>query len=109
MTTIAKHTPGPWVVTRRVGIVHGISAASDWTGRPETFATVAKAWSQTNAALIAAAPEMLDALKNLLDQSRCNRQEYYERSRGTWSKERVNMTSAAELIAAKAIAKAEGR
>ncbi len=63
------HTPGPWeIVSRFVGplyIVADVSTAIDKSGKMEiahvgadTFAT-----AQANARLIAAAPELLDALE----------------------------------------------
>lgn len=53
--------------------------------------------------------ELLAALKELLNQSRTNRAVHYERGGSRFSNERINMNSAAEVRASKAIAKAEGR
>lgn len=60
MSTV-KHTPGPWVYTKQVGIAHGISAAKD-AGSNAAWASVAKVWSAGNVSLIAAAPELLEVL-----------------------------------------------
>lgn len=65
----------------------------------------------TLAKQFAAAPDLVEALQNLLDQSKTNRAEYFdtEQMGRRWSNERVNMTSAAELMATKALAKAAGK
>jgi len=67
--TQAKHTPGPWI----------IEAVAGWLEiqNEETLYTVAKingngAGPQANAALIAAAPELLEALQKLLLSVRSN-------------------------------------
>lgn len=55
-----RHTPGPWVADRD-GIEYSIYAASinDY---------IADVWDEANAHLIAAAPELYEALKGMLDQ-----------------------------------------
>lgn len=97
-----KHTPGPWLVgdlsvSEIVGInrehicrIDGLPPDSSWLDGERRIA---------NAHLIAAAPELLDALKNalnVLDGVACGHL-------GT-----VQMESRAIKIARQAIAKAEG-
>lgn len=61
----AKHTPGPWEIERGYSTIIksiGPCVADEYAG---------SAWlevSEANARLIAAAPELLDALKELLDR-----------------------------------------
>ena len=62
---MAKHTPGPWYSRNGSSPHFQGQIASESTG-----ATVAISYSDedgANARLIAAAPELLDALQNLLD------------------------------------------
>lgn len=67
----SKHTPGPWIATASDNGEWGIDAASGWG-----IATVAGSAgdgpgndeSDANARLIAAAPELLEALEHLVDQ-----------------------------------------
>ena len=64
------HTPGPWILRRHVnGPIADIYAPHD---RPDCLATTAfHGWTfaemEANARLIAAAPDMLEALEGLLD------------------------------------------
>ena len=58
-----KYTPGPWTVD--------IQGASSYVRECQTSPfekgqMIAKTWGETNARLIAAAPEMLEALENAL-------------------------------------------
>lgn len=69
------HTPGPWVV------VNGTAVAPQWAPRERVAKTIAVnlradedgafpevgEWQHADARLIAAAPELLDALKESLD------------------------------------------
>ena len=54
-----QHTPGPWTAHNGFVLEHGEVLASCIAGRGRTWEE-----NQTNAALIAAAPEMLEALEN---------------------------------------------
>lgn len=71
-----QHTPGPWII--RVG-TNLLTRYIDFTGTPDhTACTVAEIWpeddcgesiemAEANARLIAAAPDLLEALRLLLD------------------------------------------
>ena len=91
----AKHTPPPWVVANGVQI------------RSERH-QIAKVWmmrngeGNANARLIAAAPELLEALEEALNQLGTLQLDHKER----WSNERTNMVSAARLKGHRAITKA---
>jgi hypothetical protein len=56
---MSKHTPGPWVVFK-----DDKDGAVEVMAGPECIAYIYRA-RRNNAALIAAAPELLEALKNL--------------------------------------------
>ena len=66
---MSKHTPGPWVVSRDSGLNIYITQPSELPGRrPGYYAEVRRFTPDTeqveaNARLIAAAPEMLEALE----------------------------------------------
>ena len=65
-----KHTPGPWVVMPRGH--NGIEAVQVWPERDGEGRICTMMNSQhenANARLIAAAPELLDACKKMLDVS----------------------------------------
>lgn len=62
MSTTTTHTPGPWTLTNSGDIAFSASAGfapSTWGNRSPL--------SEADARLIAAAPELLDALKTLVD------------------------------------------
>jgi hypothetical protein len=62
-----KHTPGPWCVKRdKTGLPY-IGVVSDPSDYPGTVATVDGGYPEGDARLIAAAPDMLDALKRIAD------------------------------------------
>ena len=62
---MAKHTPGPWHVGMKPGpIVYGEDGAQV---APLHVPMVPKEENRANARLIAAAPELLEALENLLE------------------------------------------
>ena len=67
MTTQATHTPGPWYSTPTAGHeMHGQSAiASEANGKTVAIAYDGKA----DAHLIAAAPEMLEALRAMVSRA----------------------------------------
>lgn len=66
----AKHTPGPWIMARRDGVPHGDSDNLGWDwdmGDHEPPSPMRGIVSlEADARLIAAAPEMLDALAGLV-------------------------------------------
>ena len=71
---MSGHTPGPWVATERSGY-HEILAPctdADWYGREKMHAVayvdteIDEAEQNANARLIAAAPDLLEALTNLV-------------------------------------------
>ena len=68
---MTEHTPGPWMVTPDHDEGIGWRHVSSF---PEGFGDIATTWSgkhgdasEANARLIAAAPDMLDALEELVD------------------------------------------
>ena len=90
---MGKHTPGPWVLDEVVGAVYATTKEGAYVRLADTFNTEDEIPEEEDAAnlhLIAAAPELLAALKAI-------RKEYAGIS-DTWSK-----------AADTAIAKAEGR
>ncbi len=100
----AQHTPGPWNVATygdvlRLHVKRGslsLAEILEWSAGPESRAQV-----EANARLIAAAPDLLDALKELVDTV-------------DLSKLKVRKTKDFGIMvrhaaATKAIAKAEGR
>jgi hypothetical protein len=72
---VTTHTPGPWTVGQRHGAnTHVTGPRSDPTGRPyRTIPGIVVAFVQSpeDAALIAAAPDLLDQLKEMAAQHRC--------------------------------------
>jgi hypothetical protein len=60
-----KHTPGPWLIDERAGSLAVVMARTD----PEfnEYVTICSALPQ-NARLIAAAPDLLEALRMITDQ-----------------------------------------
>lgn len=78
MTT--KHTPAPWTINKTWGTIEGpqeqeICAIhpADASGRREPRAT-----ARANAALIAAAPDLLEALKAIVNHWRAHDDAYFE-------------------------------
>ena len=68
---MTKHTPGPWILDRRTdaNVIgdHGRSVASAG-GYSDNFSDdTCLVENRANATLIAAAPDMLDALQNILN------------------------------------------
>ena len=74
-----KHTPGPWTIEYRgdngsrissqLGIIHGPRGSSDWVCDVGLLHEGDGSGSDANAHLIAAAPELLEALRTVLDAS----------------------------------------
>lgn len=64
-----EHTPGPWTTEGRY-ILYG--EKNDWLATVERFHGEYEAESQANARLIAAAPELLEALKGILEIGKRN-------------------------------------
>lgn len=67
--TKTKYTPGPWAVSGREVLMSvrnagGATRMDGWKGSAFNIATPEE--HQANACLIAAAPELLEALKNML-------------------------------------------
>jgi hypothetical protein len=89
---MAKHTPGPWTDRNGDGEVDGYV----WAGDTVICGLGDKARQRADARLIAAAPDLLYALKAMLKHYD------YSRVKG-WS------PSSAALRAQAAVAKAEGR
>jgi hypothetical protein len=76
MNTTTEHTPGPWAVNcthpRRSRVRYAYVVEAAYATNPYGFKTPicpgnGGSEAQANARLIAAAPEMLEALKNLID------------------------------------------
>lgn len=68
MQAVTKHTPGPWVVQRidiDCGIIQWAVELPDMRVIARTGADVSVAQDKANARLIAAAPDMYEALINL--------------------------------------------
>lgn len=63
----SRYTPGPWKLGKRVGTIEGSFDTRTW-GVEQNGGEVALAYSLENAILIAAAPEIFDALKELVGE-----------------------------------------
>jgi hypothetical protein len=57
------HTPGPWQITRAKGLPHAIVAPHPEIGTIPVATVVIANHHEANASLMAAAPELLSALK----------------------------------------------
>ena len=75
------HTPGPWAITRNVSTLSIVPQSAEMPDIKPTLATISK-WpreavneSEANARLMAAAPELLEALIDLLYQAKLSEQE----------------------------------
>lgn len=69
---MSKHTPGPWNqghsdVGKEVVFLNGLTEPEKTLGPDDTWIDCV---TEANARLIAAAPELLDALQRLLEQTR---------------------------------------
>ena len=93
MKTESRHTPGPW----RVGDAgHTVFGPPNGNPSPETIANVR---GRSNARLIAAAPEMLEALKSIADGIVMDQSKPYDH---------IDTVLAYQKLARAAIAKATG-
>jgi hypothetical protein len=69
---IARHTPGPWVYTLDAKGICGIHQSNNATGVPVRIGEVVsnvQNQAEANARLIAGAPDLLEALDYLLEQT----------------------------------------
>ena len=73
---MSSHTPGPWKVCGDLRSVCSLQGP-EWNARRSRNicrmqdARLTKETQEANARLIAAAPDLLEALKNILDCKRC--------------------------------------
>lgn len=114
MTNITKHTPGPWIVsshptanTYNLEIKHNdnlvaVAACQTWG----YGATATRLEAQANARLIAAAPELLEALRACEEELRLWANGINHRN---MNKAKVSAKYGAIGLARTAIAKAEGK
>lgn len=67
MTNTAKHTPGPWYTTQNSCAKEKdkpkLRVSRNWRGAEQVIAVCEEYEGEANARLIAAAPELLEALK----------------------------------------------
>ena len=65
-----KHTPGPWITRLESAPMHAVQLAGQYGRAIVAYVPAPEGWSlahqDANARLIAAAPELLDALKRML-------------------------------------------
>lgn len=104
---MSKHTPGPWTVQRidiDCGIIQWAIELPDMRVIAHTGADVSVAQDKANARLIAAAPEMLQALKEIVFEFECQYDTANE-PEGVMEKARLKVIKQCK----KAIAKAEGK
>lgn len=93
---MSKHTPGPWKAKLYLGGAYAIYQTDNNEDELGRIAVVHMIPTMTNASLIAAAPELLEALKSLLQECK------YQCEYGSFPDDRVELP-----IARAAIAKAE--
>lgn len=108
-----KHTPRPWVYTRKMNDAFKVCNDKIDICRVYINYNQAETESESNAALIAAAPDLLEALSNMLDlaQMAADQIRFEVRSVNGTLYTKQDIEEAEELIqqARSAIAKAEGR
>jgi hypothetical protein len=70
MSEQAKHTPGPWCVVRDVSKEWDVYSGSRFQNASKYICTTQSRFAKgkANAALIAAAPDLLEALKSIATQ-----------------------------------------
>jgi len=106
MSTQTKHTPGPWYVGDSIRSSDTVGICAEWEDGAESGeTTIAEVLpgpdgvAQADARLIAAAPELLEGMKELLE---CFRE--------ACANPETNMAAARTIaVAEQRIAKAEGR
>jgi len=65
-----KHTPGPWKVRENGGLMKAVEANKDWLVYACGRDYMGREELEANARLIAAAPELLEALQEILSTMR---------------------------------------
>lgn len=86
-----KHTPGPWQVIDR-GDTWNLArfwvgaAGAAWRGPSEICAISTAPYSQANARLIAAAPELLDVLRRLVESPNAKQNALWDDARAALAK-----------------------
>ncbi|CUX07686.1 hypothetical protein CFBP6626_07585 [Agrobacterium tumefaciens] len=109
MSSIATHTPGPWLEAGRGAGSH-IHADKGEVAWLRSYMGIDDEQIEANARLIAAAPELLEALKWMVENDETNEGEEPRPEFGGDSWNEVNAFFLAGLNRARAaIAKAEGR
>ncbi|MNJ10723.1 hypothetical protein D3C77_48850 [compost metagenome] len=107
---MAKHTPGPWTFERlRAGSIWAIQAGATCVAEIVRWATTdpaALAEREANARLIAAAPELLEALERLLEAYSSQMRSDYDYPGDPWTAEGRHDEDALQAI--RTIAKAKG-
>jgi len=99
------HTPGPWKYTMNVGPTKALIVETDGSTVVEIGNRTHDSRFLPNTRLIAAAPDLLEALRGMEKASEEIAVEFIERKRATnWA-----VVNDAYVAAARAIAKAEGR
>jgi hypothetical protein len=98
--TMTKHTPGPW--TRKNNVVYG----ADGFGVLELQRTGNSEEMGANGAIVEAAPELLEALKEALPRLR---KQYHDTSDSKYDAAVKSSRLETINLVEKAIAKAEGR
>ena len=102
-----KHTSGPWTIECGKNysneIVGKSKTGKDWVLARTTAAKVGRDQDDANARLIAAAPDLLEALKAMVDKFDSEIHNEYDGT--SMLKDRLSEANFARLI----IAKAEGR
>ena len=105
--TDTKHTPGPWGHTKHKRTVLVTDAHGNFIAAVKPVSKFGIAGTdEGNTHLIAAAPELLKALEETVNQLATLQID--KRTQYGWSNERTNMVSASLLQARAAIAKAKG-
>ena len=99
----ATHTPGPWIVDRDMRGIGNAPVIGVVTSDHRAVANCGT-YGEANARLIAAAPELLAALRELADIGEAGVIERRETGKPTWG-----ALDAIQTIARAAIAKATGR
>lgn len=98
MAKQAKHTAGPWFVDRRGGDINAIDILASGGGVPIANVCVEKELSaedRANARLIAAAPDLLAALKHIRSMH-CTREGYYQDKIGAMHQARLAIEKATQ-------------